>query len=66
VDNIKMDLREISRVGMGWIDLADWREEWRALVNILMNFRVSLNTGKFLNRCATGGFSRRPRFHEIS
>jgi hypothetical protein len=31
--NIKMDLREIGWVGMDWIDLAEDRDEWRALVN---------------------------------
>jgi hypothetical protein len=36
-DNIKMDLREI---GMDWIDLAQDRDQWRALVNTVMNPRV--------------------------
>jgi hypothetical protein len=40
VDNIKIDLREIGWGGMDWIDLAqDW-DQWRALVNRVMNFRV--------------------------
>jgi hypothetical protein len=39
VDNIKMDLREIGWDGMDWIDLAQDREQWRALVNTVMNFR---------------------------
>jgi hypothetical protein len=40
VDNIKMDLREIEWDGMDWIDLAkDW-DQWRALVNMVMNLRV--------------------------
>jgi hypothetical protein len=38
VDNIKMDLRED---GMDWIDLAQDRDRWRALVNRVMNLRVS-------------------------
>jgi hypothetical protein len=33
VDNIKMDLREIEWYGMDWIDLAQDRDQWRALVN---------------------------------
>jgi hypothetical protein len=41
VDNIKMDLREIACHAMDWIDLAQDRDEWRALVNTVMNFRVS-------------------------
>jgi hypothetical protein len=32
VDNIKIDLREIGWDGMGWIDLAQDRDQWRALV----------------------------------
>jgi hypothetical protein len=40
VDNIKMNLREIGWDGMNRIDLAQDRYQWRALVNIVMNFRV--------------------------
>jgi hypothetical protein len=40
VDNIKMDLRKIRWDGMDWIDLAQDREHWRALVNTVMNLRV--------------------------
>jgi transposase len=40
VDNIKMVLREIGYDGVDWIDLAQDRHQWRALVNTLMNLRV--------------------------
>jgi hypothetical protein len=40
VDNIKMDLRVIGWGGMDWIDLAQDRDQWRALVNTVMSFRV--------------------------
>jgi hypothetical protein len=40
VDNIKMDLREIGWDGTDWIDVAQHRDQWRALVNIVMNLRV--------------------------
>jgi hypothetical protein len=33
VDNFKMDLREIERGDMDWIDLVQDRDQWRALVN---------------------------------
>jgi hypothetical protein len=39
-DNIKMDLREIGWGGVDWIDLAQDRDQWSALVNTVMNFRV--------------------------
>jgi hypothetical protein len=40
VDNIKMGLRNIELGGMDWIDLAEDKEEWRALVITVMNLRV--------------------------
>jgi hypothetical protein len=42
VDNIKMDLREVGWDGMDWIDLAEDKDQWRALVNTVMNLRGSL------------------------
>ncbi|PNF16194.1 hypothetical protein B7P43_G17976, partial [Cryptotermes secundus] len=40
VDNIKMDLREIGCNGIDWIDLAQDRDQRRALVNTVMNLPV--------------------------
>jgi hypothetical protein len=40
VDNIKIDLREIEWDGIDWIDLTQYRDQWRALVNTVMNLRV--------------------------
>jgi hypothetical protein len=40
VDNIQMDLRETGWDGMDWIELAQNRDKWRALVNMVMNLRV--------------------------
>jgi len=39
-DNIKMDLQEVERGGMDWIDVAQDRERWRALANAVMNLLV--------------------------
>ena len=39
-DNIKMDLQEVKFAGMDWIDLAQERDRWRALVNAVMNLQV--------------------------
>jgi hypothetical protein len=41
-DNIRMDVREIGWGGMDWIDVAQDMDEWRALVNTVMNLRVPI------------------------
>jgi hypothetical protein len=41
VDSIKMDLREIGWDGMDWINLAEDRDQWRVLMDTVMNLRVS-------------------------
>jgi hypothetical protein len=64
VDNIKIDLREIGWNDVDWIDLAQDRDQWRALANTVMNLRVPYNAGKFLSGCTIGSFSRRSRLRK--
>jgi hypothetical protein len=39
-DIIKVDLREIEWGAMDWIDLAEGRDQWSALVNTVMNLQI--------------------------
>jgi hypothetical protein len=53
VYNTKINLREITLSDMDWIDLAQDRDQWRVVVNTVMDLRVP-----YLGRCVTGRFSR--------
>jgi hypothetical protein len=55
-----MDLEEIGWDGVDWIELAQDRDQWRALVNTVMNLFGFLKiAGNFLNGCTIGSFSGR-------
>jgi hypothetical protein len=53
VDNIKIDLRQIRWDDMDWINQVQDRDQWRALVNMVMNLQVPQNFGKFWSSCIT-------------
>jgi hypothetical protein len=46
VDNIKMPLADIGWGGVDWKYLAEGRNQWKALVETVMNFRLPYNFGK--------------------
>jgi hypothetical protein len=52
--------------GIDWIDLAQDRGKWRALVNTVMNLLVTLNIDELLSSCTYRGFSRQAQLHEVS
>jgi hypothetical protein len=49
-DNIKIDLQEVGCEDRDWIELAQDKNRWRALVTAVMNLRVPSNAGNFLTR----------------
>jgi hypothetical protein len=65
VDSIKIYLREILGWNdMDWIDLAQNRDQRRALLNMVMNFQVPKTAGKFFSDRTIGKFSRRAQLRK--
>jgi hypothetical protein len=47
MNNIKMDLGEVGWCSVDWIDLAQDRDKWRALVNSVLNLWVTEMLGNY-------------------
>ena len=65
-DNIRMDLREVGCGCVDWMELAQDRDRWRALVSAMMNLRVPYNAGNFLTSFRPVNLSRRTLLHGVS
>jgi hypothetical protein len=65
VDKVKLDLRQTGRGVMDWIGLAQDRDQWRALVNTVMNLRVPQIAGKFLSSFTSDVLSRRDQLRAV-
>jgi hypothetical protein len=63
--SIKVDLQEEGWQGMDWIDLAQDRNRWHALVNMVMNLPPE-TAGNFLTMGKPVSFSRRTLLHGVS
>jgi hypothetical protein len=61
-----MCVREIGWSGMDWIELAQDKDQWRAVANTVMNLMFASHFGKFWSSRVTGGFSRRSHLCRVS
>jgi hypothetical protein len=50
---------------MNWINLGHDRDQWKALVNTVMNPQVPQNVDKLLSGCTTGGFLKRAQLQGL-
>jgi hypothetical protein len=57
LDNIRMDLGEVGWGDVDWIGLDKDTYRWRALLNSVLNLRVSCNAGKLWSDLTSSGFS---------
>jgi hypothetical protein len=64
--NIKIDHEEKRWVDMNWIELGQDRNQWKSLVNKVVNLGVPKIVGKFLSSFAGSGCSRSDQLHEAS
>jgi len=65
-DNIRMDLQEVGGGCGDWMELAQDRDRWRALVSTVMNLRVPKMRGIPCLAAEPGSFSRKTPLHGVS
>ena len=65
-NNTRINLWEVGCGCVDWMELAQGRDRWRALVSAVMNLRVAYNAGNFLTNCRPVSFSRRTLLHGAS
>ena len=65
-DNIRMDLQEVGRSCGDWMELAQDRDRWRALVGVVRNLRVPKMRGISWLAAEPVSFSRRTLLHGVS
>jgi hypothetical protein len=65
-DNIKMDLQEVGGSGGDWIELAQDRDRWRALVSTVRNLQVSKMWGISSLAAEPVSLSRRTLLHGVN
>ena len=65
-DNIKIDLQEVGGDCEDWMELAQDRDRWRALVSMVMNLRIPKMRGISLLAAEPVSFSRRTLLHGVS
>jgi hypothetical protein len=61
-----MDIVEMGWGDVDWIGLAQDRDRWRALVNLVLDLRVPQNAGKLSSGYIIGGLSSGSQFHRVS
>ena len=65
-DNIKMDLQEVGGGYGDWMELAKFRDRWRAIVSTVLNLRVPKMRGISSLAAEPLSFSRRTLLHGVS
>ena len=65
-DNIEMDIQEVGGSCGDWMELAEDRERWRALLSMVRNLRVPKMRGISLLAAELVSFSRRTVLHGVS